>query len=150
MRKNPIIMGLALALTLGASGLAAAQGTARPERSYGAQQDSGFRRGPGGRGGPEGMLLRGITLSADQQTRLQQLADSRRKQFEAEHPQGGGSQGADAQGRQQRREQHVAAIREILNADQRVQFDKNLAEMKARGAERRGGPDRPNRDQQGQ
>jgi hypothetical protein len=142
MRKNSVIMGLALALTLGATAAATAQGTTRPERPYGAQQDSGSRRGPGGRGGPEGMLLRGITLSADQQTRMQQLAESRRKQSGGERP-----SGDDAQ-REQRRNERIASIRAILTDDQRVQFDKNVAEMKARGAERgRGGQDQSNHDQ---
>jgi hypothetical protein len=31
-------------------------------------------------------------------------------------------------------EQRIAAVRNILTADQRVQFDKNVAEMKARRA----------------
>jgi len=33
----------------------------------------------------------------------------------------------------------AAEIRAILTADQQVQFDKNLAELKARAAERRNG-----------
>ena len=41
---------------------------------------------------------------------------------------------------EQRFEQRIAAIRGILTADQRTQFDKNVAEMKAhRGQDRRFG-----------
>jgi Spy/CpxP family protein refolding chaperone len=104
------------------------------------------------------MLLRGITLSADQQTRLRELADQRR-QAQGERPQGGW--GANGQGQpqrergdttgmgarraqmQQRREQHIAAIRSILTPDQQAQFDRNVADMKAHQGER-GGRERPN------
>lgn len=37
---------------------------------------------------------------------------------------------------EQAREQHIAAVRNILTAEQRVQFDKNVAEMKQRQAKR--------------
>jgi hypothetical protein len=40
------------------------------------------------------------------------------------------------QQRAQLREQHLAAVRNILTAEQRVQFDKNVAEMKQRQAQR--------------
>ena len=153
MRKNSLITAVALALTLGAAGVASAQGVSadRPRES---QQDGGFRRGPGGRGGPETMLLRGITLSADQQARIKALGDAQRQQWEAERAQRGnaGAQrqrgdttgmGARRAEMQQRREQHITALRAVLNADQQAQFDKNVAEMKAHAPER--GRDRPDR-----
>ena len=152
MRKNSVITALALALTLGTAGVASAQGVNGADRPRGAQE--GGRRGPGGRGGPETMLLRGITLSADQQAQIKSIGDRQRQQFEAERAQRdaarGGNAGAprergDTTGMgarraqmQQRRDQHVAALRAVLNADQQVQFDKNVAEMKAHAPERGG------------
>ncbi len=147
MRKISVTGILALALTLGTAGVAAAQGTARPDRQ---RADSTFRRGPGGPGGQNGLLLRGITLSASQQARLKELREGERKQMQAEHPQGhrdagarearqrGDTTGMGARRAQmmQRREQQFAAIRGILNSDQRVQFDKNVTDMKARMGQR--------------
>ncbi len=149
MRKNSLITALALALSLGAAGVATAQGVGA-DRPRDAQQDG--RRGPGGRG--EEMLLRGINLSADQQARIKSLSDQQRQQWEAERAQRGnvGAQrergdttgmGARRAEMQQRRDQHIAALRAVLNADQQVQFDKNVAEMKAHAPER--GHDRPDR-----
>ena len=76
MTHKMLTSALALALTLATT--AGAQSTDRDnraERPRGAQQDSVGRRGP--RGGPERMLLRGITLSAAQQAKL---ADLRRRE----------------------------------------------------------------------
>ncbi|MEP6991210.1 MAG: Spy/CpxP family protein refolding chaperone [bacterium] len=143
MRKISVTGILALALTLGTAGIAAAQGTARPNRQH---ADSTFR----GRGGQAGLLLRGITLSASQQTRLKELRANERKQMQAEHPQGQRDAGARAARQRgdttgmgarraqmmQRREQQFAAIRGILNNDQRVQFDKNVTDLKARMSQR--------------
>ena len=144
MRKTSIIMGLALALSLGAAGVASAQGATRAERPRGAAQDSSFRRG---RGGPGGMLLRGITLSAEQKTRVAELRANQRKQFDAmrakakengtaQARQRGDTTGFGARRAQmtQRREQNIAALRSILNTQQRAQLDKNVAELKTRAA----------------
>ena len=152
MRKSTVITTLALALTIGVAGTAAAQ--------YGAP-DSGMRRGPGGRGNPEAMLLRGITLSSDQQARVDQMADARRKEMEAQRAARGDSgarserergdttgMGARRAEMERRRDAQIASLRAILTDDQRVQFDKNVAELKARMAERGGmGFGRPDRNQ---
>ena len=153
MSHKTLTTAIALALTVAAS--AGAQSTAqdhRAERPRGAQQDSVGRRG---RGGPEGMLLRGITLSADQKAKLADLRAHERAQFDANRP--GRQDGANGQtdaarprrergdttGMAARRaefekrfEQRIAAVRDILTADQRVQFDKNVAELKSRRAHR--------------
>jgi Spy/CpxP family protein refolding chaperone len=154
MQKNSVITAFALALTLGTVGVASAQGVGGADRPRDSQQDGG-RRGPGGRGGPETMLLQGITLTADQQAQIKALGDRQRQQYEAERAQRGGNAGAprergDTTGMgarraemQQRRDQHVAALRAVLTADQQVQFDKNVAEMKAHAPER--GRERPDR-----
>jgi Spy/CpxP family protein refolding chaperone len=146
MRRNSFITGLALALTLGSAGVAAAQGVGSPDRPRDSQQAGDDRRGPGGRGGQEAMLLRGITLSADQQAQLKDLGDRQRQQRETERAQGGAARGGNGDARaarEQRRDQHIAAVRALLNADQRVQFDKNVTELKARMAER--GREQPDR-----
>lgn len=152
MTNRTLTTAIALALTVAAS--AGAQSTdrgPRAERPRGEQQDSLGRRG---RGGPERMLLRGITLSADQQTKLADLQRREREQFDANRPRRGdranGQNGAarprrepgDTTGMAARRaefekrfEQRIAAVRGILTADQRVQFDKNVSEMKSRRAQ---------------
>jgi len=100
------------------------------------------------------MLLRGITLSADQQAKLAELQTRERAQLDANRPrrQDGvnGQNGAarpqrqrgDTTGTAARRaefekrfEQRIAVVRNILTADQRVQFDKNVTELKTRRAE---------------
>jgi Spy/CpxP family protein refolding chaperone len=150
MSHRTLTTAIALALTLAAT--AGAQSTDRDnrqERPRGAQQDSVGRRGPRG---PEGMLLRGITLSADQKTKLAELRQRERAQFDANRPRrddGANGQNGAARPRrergdttgmgarraemQKRFEQRIAEVRGILTADQRTQFDKNVAEMKAHG-----------------
>ena len=85
MTHKTLTSALALVLTLAAT--AGAQSTDRDnraERPRGAKQDSVGRRGP--RGGPERMLLRGITLSAEQQSRLVDLRRRERAEFDAKRP----------------------------------------------------------------
>ena len=149
MTHKMLTTALALAFTLAAT--AGAQSTDRgnrAERPRGAQQDGVGRRGPRG---PEGMLLRGITLSADQKAKLADLRRSERAQFDAKRPNrqdgANGQNGAarprrergDTTGMAARRaemekrfEQRIAAVRDILTADQRTQFDKNVADLKTR------------------
>jgi len=149
MTHKTLTTALALAFTLAAT--AGAQSTdrdTRGERPRGAQQDSIGRRGPRGPRGPEGMLLRGITLSTEQRTKLADLRRSERAQFDAKRPnRQNGQNGAvrprrergDTTGMAARRaemekrfEQRIASVRNILTAEQRTQFDKNVAEMKTR------------------
>lgn len=185
MRKS-IIMGLGLALSL--ASVAAAQQTApssdSARRDHGGDH-GGDRRGhggPGGRfeghGGVGGFLFKGITLTDAQKTEIKQLRESQRatthanrdamkKQFdEARAARGRGDTTAaraimqrNRQAMEAARTQEIAAIRNILTAEQRVQFDKNVAEAKQHEAERgerfgekgkggrRGG--RPGADRQG-
>ncbi|MEO8334871.1 MAG: Spy/CpxP family protein refolding chaperone [bacterium] len=145
MRKILILTGLGMALSLGGASVASAQGSvARPERARGAQQDSSFRRG---RGVPGGMLLKGITLSAAQKTKVTALHERQRAQFDAQRKANGTAQarpqrqrgdttgfGARRAEMEQRRTAQVNEMRAILNTDQRVQFDKNVTEMKSRVA----------------
>jgi hypothetical protein len=150
MSHSTLTTAIALDLAQAASaGAESSVADAREERPRGAQQDSVGRRGPRG---PEGMLLRGITLSADQKTKLAELRQRERAQFDANRPRrddGASGQNGAARPRrergdttgmgarraemQKRFEQRIAEVRGILTADQRVQFDKNVAEMKAHG-----------------
>lgn len=148
MRKILIITGLGMALSLGGASVASAQGAARAERPRNAQEDGSFRRG---RGGPGGMLLRGITLTADQKAKVTALHERQRAQFDAQRKASGAQarperQRGDTTGfgarraeMEQRRTRQVAELRSILNSDQRVQLDKNVTEMKSRVA--KGGRD---------
>ena len=153
MHKTSLTAALALALTVAASaGAQSTDRTDRPARPQGTEQNDSARRG---RGGPEGMLLRGITLSADQQQKLADLRTSERQAWEKDHPRAAnGQNGADARQRpergdsaafaarraemEKRFEQRTAAVRNILTPDQRTQFDRNVAEMKAHRAENGG------------
>ena len=85
--------------------------------------------------------------------------DAQRKQFDAALPQGGRSArpergdttgtGARRAKMEQQREAHIAAIRGLLDAQQRTQFDKNVAQMKARLSER-GRNGRPEGERRGE
>jgi len=152
MHKTSLMSALALVVTLAASAGAQGVSTDRPARPQGTEQGGGFRRG--GRGGPEGMLLKGITLSADQKQKLADLRTREREAWQKDHPRGAnGQNGADARQRQprdsaafaarraemeKRFDARIAEVRNILTADQRTQFDKNVAELKAHRTENRG------------
>jgi Spy/CpxP family protein refolding chaperone len=113
--------------------------------------------GRGGRGGPgmmEHTLLKNITLTSAQKTKLEQVqkserasmtADSgaRRAEFDAMRTarQSGDSATAKRLMLEQRTkmdqqfETHSAAVRAILTPDQQKQFDANVAEMKSHRGE---------------
>ena len=146
-------MGLGLALTVGAAGAVMAQSnrpdTTRPERSDRREQgDRGMRR----RGGPDGALLRGITLTEAQKTQLETLRKRQRDEMEKNREQFSAAKkevrelrekGDTATARStmtalraqmmQQRERHVAALRTILTAEQQKQLDANVATWKERG-----------------
>jgi protein CpxP len=158
MRKS-ILMGLGLAASL--ASLAVAQ---QPADSGRARHGDRGQAGPGKRGGPEGAfgrrgpgqeLLKGISLTEAQKTQLKTLRESQRTAMESNRE--GAKQDFDAvrAARQkgdtataralmtkmrtamdQKRVQEIAAIRNILTADQRVAFDKNVAELKQREQDR--------------
>ena len=99
--------------------------------------------GPGGRGGfgrADQALLRGITLSADQQQRIDTIRTRYRTQMEQMRQQNSAGTDRDAARGQMRSmmEKQQAEIRAVLTADQQRQFDQNLAEMRGR-MERGGG-----------
>ena len=155
MRKN-IMVAVGLALSI--AGVASAQQGERGERprrgAAGEMRDTTARRG-GPRGGPDGFLLRGITLTEGQRAQIAQLNKTQRDAFEAKHEsrrteieqvraarQRGDTAAVRAAMQKNRQEmvqaraQHAAAIRNLLTAEQRVQFDKNVAELQQRESER--------------
>ena len=134
MKKFMVGVGLAMAL----AGTAAAQ---QPGQAPGSKQDSkqehGMRGERRGRGGPDGLLLKGIELTEGQRTQIAQLRKTQRDAMQSKREGGkpeSGKKEARAQERAQARAQHIAAVRNVLTAEQRVQFDKNVAELKAREA----------------
>ena len=158
MRKQ-ILMGLGLAVALAGTAAAQQGGQDAPRRSKaeGAKQGRFDKRG----GAPDGFLLRSITLTDAQKGQLQELRKSEHAKLTANRDGAKGQMGEARAARQrgdtaaaraiaqrnrqvmaQAREQHVAAVRSILTVDQRVQFDKNVAEMKQRQEARagQGGP----------
>ena len=106
------------------------------------------RRGPGG-----GELFKGITLTADQKTRLKDLrkAEKPNEQFRKamEDARAARQRGDTAAARaqmqtlrpqmEQQRERQFAAMRAILTPDQQKQFDANVATWKQHAAEHKGG-----------
>ena len=155
MRKTLTRMGLGLALVVGAAGAAAAQSTpnARPDTTQRDHRGWDGERG-GHRGGPGGMLLKGINLTDTQKNRLEAIRKEQepemkktREQFGAvmkearEARERGDTTAARAKMEQVRgqmerqRDQQIATLRTILNADQQKQLDANIAAMKERAAQ---------------
>jgi Spy/CpxP family protein refolding chaperone len=102
-------------------------------------------RGPGrgGPGGPRGFrgdqaLLRNITLSADQQQRIDTIRARYRTQMEQMRQQSGGDRDAMRGQMRTMMEKQQAEIRDVLTPDQQRQFDQNVADMRSR-MERGGG-----------
>src|SRR5690606_26685074 len=130
----------------------------RPDRPRAERSDA--RRGPDGdragrRGGPEAMLLKGITLTDEQTARIEELRRqqtttmqaSRAKNREAMQAARAARASGDTAAartqmtaRRQEMEQvragHLASLRGVLTAEQRTRFDANVAEMEKRRQER--------------
>ena len=155
MRKTLTRMGFGLALVVGAAGAAAAQSTpnARPDTT---QRDHRRWDGEHGgrRGGPDGMLLKGINLTDAQKDRLKAIRKEQEPEMKKTREQFGAAMKEAREARERgdttaarakmeqlrtqmehRREQHIATLRTILNADQQKQLDANVAAMKERGAQ---------------
>jgi protein CpxP len=158
MRKTMTRMGLGLALVVGAAGAAAAQSTRPDNRPDATQAERGERGERGARrrgaGGPEGALLKGITLTDAQKTQLEALRKEQRAERQKTREQFGAvmKEARDARQRgdtatarakmeqvraemEKRREHQVASLRSILTPDQQKQLDANVAAMKERARE---------------
>ena len=161
MRKTMTRMGLGLALVVGAAGAAAAQSTRPANRPDTTQSERGERGDRGergtrrrGPGGPKGALLKGITLTDAQKTRLQELRKENRAAMEKTREQFGAVMKEAREARQRgdtvtarakmeqvreqmgkQREREIASLRTILTADQQKQLDANVARWKERARE---------------
>jgi protein CpxP len=150
MRKS-FLMGLGLATILAGNVVAQQKETPRRGKGDGAKAGQFDRRG----GAADGFLLRGITLTEAQKTQLKTLRSAEHAKVKATRQSSKGQMSEAKAARQrgdtaaaraiaqrnrmamaQEREQHIAAVRNILTADQRVQFDKNVVELKARQQDR--------------
>ena len=119
------IATLAAALCVGMTSIAAAQGTAN---------DQGKAEGRRG-GGMGAWLLKDITLTDAQKEQVKTIREKYLPQ-QVELRKGaqatGGMDDATRAKMSDLQTRQAAEIRAILTADQQAQFDKNLAEMKAR------------------
>jgi Spy/CpxP family protein refolding chaperone len=157
MRKS-ILVGLGLALSV--AGTAVAQQPQAGQRGPRGGVQAG--KAEGRRGGPDGLLLKDITLTDGQRAQIAQLRRTQREAMQADREKNRARAGELRAARQrgdtaavrkafearralmqQEREQHIAAIRNLLTAEQRVQFDKNVAEVKTRMAARANSPRGP-------
>ena len=150
--KKSILIGLGLAVSVASTAIAQRPDSTRAKGEKGGRggQMEGRR---GGRGGPDGLLLKGITLTEGQRAQIAQLRKTQREQLDTRrnaskddlarlreaHQRGDTAaiRVAKEQRRavmEQERLQNIAAIRNILTAEQRVQFDRNVADLKAREA----------------
>ena len=156
MRKTLTRMGFGLALVVGAAGAAAAQSAqpnARPDSTHRDHRRFDGERG-GRRGGPGGGLLRGITLSDAQKTRLEAVRKEQEPQMKKNREQFSAVMKGAREARQrgdtttarakmdlvrkemdQQRERQITTLRTILTAEQQKQLDANVAAWKERAAQ---------------
>ena len=126
------IATLAVALCAGMTSVAAAQ--AQPDHEKHGQGE--MKRG----GGMGGMLLKDITLTDAQKEQIKTIREKYApRQLEirkAVQATGVAPDEATKAKMAELQNQQAAEIRAVLTADQQVIFDRNLAEMKARGSAR--------------
>lgn len=102
-----------------------------------AQNPAGQGQGRGMGGRQMQMLMQGITLTADQQTRVDSLNNAFMEQMRAM----GRPEPGDEKAMTERRElmaKHQQAVRALLTKEQQAVFDKNVEDMKARMSQRSG------------
>ena len=119
------VAGLALCAGASAAGAQGHEGHAQGKPAVGQQQGRGHA-----------MLLKGITLSADQQAKLDSLMAQHRTERQAMSPNGNRPDSASRAKVRAGMEKNYAEIRDILTADQQKVFDANVAEMKQRREKR--------------
>jgi Spy/CpxP family protein refolding chaperone len=126
------IATLAIALCVGATSVAAAQGQNEP-------QGQGERRG----GGMGGMLLKDINLTDAQKAQVKTIREKYAPQQlelrKSAQAVGGPPDEATRAKMIDLQTKQAAEIRAILTADQQATFDKNLADQRARMEARRNG-----------
>jgi Spy/CpxP family protein refolding chaperone len=124
------IRNAVIALAIGAAIPAAA--TAQGPGGQG--QEGGPRRG----GGMQ-MLMKDITLSADQQAQVEKIGLAAREEMRALGPMQPGTppDSATRAKRDELRKKQYAEVRKVLTAEQQKTFDANIAEMEKRMQEMR-------------
>jgi len=138
------VLSLAVLMAACSHNTSTAGSTIEPGAPNSSVADAG-RDGRGqGRGGPGGFradqaLLRNITLSADQQQRVDTIRARYRTQMEQMRQQSGGDRDAMRGQMRTMMEKQQAEIRDVLTPDQQRQFDLNVADMRPR-MERGGRP----------
>lgn len=141
------VLSLAVLIAACSHNTSTAGSTIEPGAPTTSVSDAG-RDGRGmGRGGPGGAradqaLFRNISLSADQQQRIDTIRSRYRAQMEQMRQQSGGDRDAMRGQMRTMMEKQQAEIREVLTPDQQRQFDQNVADMRARierGGARPGG-----------
>jgi len=124
------VAGIALCAS---ASVASAQGGTAP-----GQAPQGEMRGQG-RGG-QSMLFEGITLTDEQQKKIDDIRASYRAERQKMMPNGAGGPPDDA-ARAKMKEamnKQQAEIRAVLTTEQQVIFDKNAAELKLRRGQKKG------------
>ena len=119
------IAALGIALVAGSSVVASAQGGP----PAGAQQQGG----PGARS-PEPAASKDITLTAEQQTKIEEINKKYAPEMQVirESMQGGGDRAEGMKKMNDLRAKMSPEIRAVLTAEQQAIYDKNTADMKAR------------------
>lgn len=142
-----VALGAAMALGLGASGELRAQ--ADPAPQAGAERGAKARAERGERGRMQGRqmggLFRDIELTDAQKAQMKAIHERYRPQMQALRPERGERRDSTARPDSATRAQALALmtrrnaeIRSVLTADQQATFDRNVTQMKERGA-RKGG-----------
>ena len=126
------VAALGAAMFVGVSATASAQGGGQQASpcdgppAASAQPPAGGGQGRGGRGGGVAMLLKDITLTAEQKTKCEEIVTKFRAEMQAAR-----SAGGDMSAMRPIQENQTKALREILTADQQKAFDKNVADRAA-------------------
>jgi Spy/CpxP family protein refolding chaperone len=128
---------LTLAALLAACSHNSAPSTIEPGRPNASVADGrdgrgGGLGGPGGAGRMDQALLRGVTLSPDQQQRVDSIRTRYRAQMDQMRQQQSGDRDAARTQMRATMEKQQAEIRAVLTPDQQTQFDQNVAEMRNR------------------
>lgn len=123
MRAMRVVLGLAALLVV--APLGAQQGPPGGQRMGGDPAAMQARQNE--------MLFRGITLTAEQQTKVDSIQTASRAR-QQELMQGGGMRDPDTRAKiQEQRQAMMAAVRGVLTPAQQATFDQNVANMPAMG-----------------
>jgi Spy/CpxP family protein refolding chaperone len=138
IRNAVIAVAIAAAVPVAASAQGGPPGGGAP--AGGAGQDGGARRG--GAAQMQQMLMKDITLTADQQAQIDKIVSASREEMQAMRASLQPGTPPDSATRAKMgdlRKKQNTAIRAVLTADQQKTYDANLAELEKRMQEMRRG-----------